>query len=430
VTESQNCLEKAASAEVEMLTFRLANQQFGIEMSSIREIVRLPPITRVPLSPAYVLGVANLRGSVTPVLHGSARLGRARGEFTKSSRVLVLAVGGSTLGFSVDEVNRIVSVRADQIGPASAEESQTSASIVSGMIQHAGATIFKISPEQLAEGEGRASEPAVAISARPSAASLKTEAARKVVVIQIGNEEFGIDIGLVSEVIRHLEPTAAPNAPAHLAGLITLRSEAIPVIDLRALMHRASLREETCSAAAANCAAELRESARRPRASRRWRRASFAECQPDAGVQRECGPSMPRRAGAKKSAELHARRQRLAGGGRNAETAIRMQELAERLAETRAPTRRRIGDRRVLMIETDGARFGSSRGPGDAGARDVPLSMSCKHRRPSSPQERRPGSRRWLISQNPPRLVLLLNLAKKWSGKNRGHARTRPRTEI
>ena len=384
-----------------MLTFRLANQQFGIEMSNIREIVRMPQITRVPLSPDYVLGVANLRGNVTPVLNGSARLGRVPEKFTNSARVLVLAVGGSTLGFSVDEVVRIISVPADQIEVASPQENKTSASMVSGEMQHAGATIFKISPEKLAEGEGKVSSSVVAISAKHSEISRNPEAARKVVVIQIGSEEFGIDIAQVSEVIRFIEPTPAPNAPAFLAGLITVRSEAIPVVDLRALMHRASLREET-SRRTIQLRAEL-EKARdvidRPQMS-----AGFLQ-----NANRMLDVIGVRSASAASLLEKGKALHREISSSRAATASVaRIQEIADRLSEIDHHAAN-DPDRRVLIIETDRSRFGLAVDRVSQ-VLDVPLS-SIQPPPPIIPQS---GVQLEALAhlQNPGRLVLLLNLAE------------------
>lgn len=76
------------------LTFRLGAERFAIPTGAIREIIRLPALTGVPLMPAFLRGVINVRGTVLPVMDLSLRLGLAATVFTKRTCVVILELPG------------------------------------------------------------------------------------------------------------------------------------------------------------------------------------------------------------------------------------------------------------------------------------------------------------------------------------------------
>ena len=94
----------ATEETIELISFEIADQEFCIDIRSVREIRGWTPATRIPNSPPYVLGVINLRGSVMPVLDLRYRLGL--GETTASSRHVFVVVqdGDRVAGLMVDAV--------------------------------------------------------------------------------------------------------------------------------------------------------------------------------------------------------------------------------------------------------------------------------------------------------------------------------------
>ena len=102
----------------------------------------MPRIAPVPLSPEYVLGVANLRGNVTAVLNGALRLGHTQEPATADARLLVLSLDGYSLGFGVDEVQRIIRIPSDQIEPLPVGEGKTTRNLASGVIKVGAESVF------------------------------------------------------------------------------------------------------------------------------------------------------------------------------------------------------------------------------------------------------------------------------------------------
>jgi len=103
------------------MTFKLADEEYGLEILKVREIIGLMDITRVPRAPAYISGVINLRGKVIPVVDLRTKFGMARAEATDQTVIIVVqyALEGQdfTMGILVDEVLEVVSIGAEQIEP-------------------------------------------------------------------------------------------------------------------------------------------------------------------------------------------------------------------------------------------------------------------------------------------------------------------------
>lgn len=104
-----------------VVVFQLADEQYGIGIALVREIIRPPVITAVPRTPAYVSGVANLRGRVLPVLDLRLRFGlRATDEPPPAARVIVLEIDGVSVGAAVDAVVEVARIPQTAIEPPGA----------------------------------------------------------------------------------------------------------------------------------------------------------------------------------------------------------------------------------------------------------------------------------------------------------------------
>lgn len=104
-------------AEEQLVTFSLGTEEFGIDIMKVQEIIRIPPITRVPKAPVYVEGVINLRGNVIPVVSLRTRFGMPAHEETDLSRIVVLQVNGKVFGVRVDGVTEVLRLESESIEP-------------------------------------------------------------------------------------------------------------------------------------------------------------------------------------------------------------------------------------------------------------------------------------------------------------------------
>jgi purine-binding chemotaxis protein CheW len=102
---------------MQLVSFRLAQEEYGLEITRVREIILLGAITRVPQTPAYVKGLINLRSTVIPVIDLRIRFGLPECDATDATRIMVVNVGGKTVGIVVDAVSEVLRVSTDQIAP-------------------------------------------------------------------------------------------------------------------------------------------------------------------------------------------------------------------------------------------------------------------------------------------------------------------------
>ncbi len=102
----------------QFLTFRLGNEEYGIEILKVQEIKGYSAITPIPNSPLHIKGVMNLRGSVVPVADLRLRFGMPEQEYTPFTVIIVVKVGPKVVGLIVDAVSDVLDIEASQVESA------------------------------------------------------------------------------------------------------------------------------------------------------------------------------------------------------------------------------------------------------------------------------------------------------------------------
>ena len=105
------------SKEVQLVTFRLGTEEYGINIMQVQEIIRLPAIVWVPKAPSFVEGVINLRNEVIPVIDLAKRLGVSSEDRTDASRVVIANICDNLVGLVVDSVSEVMRIQTDDIEP-------------------------------------------------------------------------------------------------------------------------------------------------------------------------------------------------------------------------------------------------------------------------------------------------------------------------
>ena len=104
-----------SSEAVQYIVVRIGNEQYGIDIQYIDNIVRNQKITRVPKAQPYFKGVINLRGEIIPVMSIRLRLGLEDDEFTDKTRIIIIKIDSSTISVVVDQVKEVVTLVQDNI---------------------------------------------------------------------------------------------------------------------------------------------------------------------------------------------------------------------------------------------------------------------------------------------------------------------------
>ncbi|HKT53918.1 MAG TPA: chemotaxis protein CheW [Caulobacteraceae bacterium] len=110
-------IESPNQALRELITFRVEEQFYSVDIMSVREIRGWTPATPLPQSPAFVRGVINLRGTVLPIVDMAARLGLQDAEPTQRHVIIVVWIHGRLVGLLVDAVCDIITVDEDALQP-------------------------------------------------------------------------------------------------------------------------------------------------------------------------------------------------------------------------------------------------------------------------------------------------------------------------
>jgi purine-binding chemotaxis protein CheW len=109
---------KNTGAAGEYLTFRLGEEEYGIDILRVQEIRSYEAPTRIANAPAFIKGVVNLRGVIVPIVDLRIKLGCTSAEYNAFTVVIVLNVKGRVVGAVVDSVSDVLELAADAIKPA------------------------------------------------------------------------------------------------------------------------------------------------------------------------------------------------------------------------------------------------------------------------------------------------------------------------
>jgi purine-binding chemotaxis protein CheW len=108
--EIANENRQEVSELLQLVSFKMGNEEFGIDILNVKEINRMVNITKIPNSPEYVEGIINLRGQVIPVIDLRTKLGMPKKEADNDTRIVVVDIEGRTVGFLVDAVSEVLRI--------------------------------------------------------------------------------------------------------------------------------------------------------------------------------------------------------------------------------------------------------------------------------------------------------------------------------
>jgi len=139
MTQNQSTLQNGSNIALagKYMTFRLAREEYGLEILKVRELIGLMEITRVPKAPPHVRGVINLRGKVIPVVDLRLKFGMEPTDPTSQTVIIVVQLsaenGGLTMGILVDEVLEVRAITAEDIEPPPNLQGEVTTNFVRGV---------------------------------------------------------------------------------------------------------------------------------------------------------------------------------------------------------------------------------------------------------------------------------------------------------
>ncbi len=248
VAQAPDLAEERQEAARQLVVFALGEERLALPMSAVREIVRPLPLVPVPRAPGFVLGLANLRGRVLPVLDLRRLVGAAPREPDEATRVLVLEWRGSRLGLVVDAVWRVLEAAADALETARGAAAALATDVLAGVVRD-GAEVVQVLDlkalldgrlEEVSAGTGEGPVLEAGEGRHEGAAEAdegEDDGGEQLVAFRVGGQELALRIGEVREIVRLPERVeAVPGAGPHALGLMPLRGRTLPLVSLAALL--------------------------------------------------------------------------------------------------------------------------------------------------------------------------------------------------
>jgi purine-binding chemotaxis protein CheW len=243
--------DDAGAADTHLALFRIADHSFGFRLDDVDEIVRLPALTQMPLSPPSLLGLANLRGAVLPVVSLRRLLGLS--EVAHDDTVRVIVTGrGRPVGFVVDRVETLAALPAGGIEQDDAGAGPVDPAVLDGIVKGAeGCSTIKIlSPERLLRGEfarlgvsapraatGVSISAANPSGAKPSPTAAEPQSHVSLVSFDLGQQEYAVPLERVREIIPFPDQVSeVAGSETAVLGVVTWRDDLLPLVSLRALL--------------------------------------------------------------------------------------------------------------------------------------------------------------------------------------------------
>ncbi|EGJ51890.1 chemotaxis protein CheW [Desulfocurvibacter africanus] len=118
---------------LQLVTFSIAEEEFGVEILLVKEIIRPMSVTKVPNAPAFVEGVINLRGQVIPIIDLRKRFGLATSKLGKDTRIIVVEMSRMRVGFVVDAVSEVLRISAGTVEPPPAMVAGVESEFIKGV---------------------------------------------------------------------------------------------------------------------------------------------------------------------------------------------------------------------------------------------------------------------------------------------------------
>jgi purine-binding chemotaxis protein CheW len=245
--DASDRIEPVAADAGQFVTFHIEQGIFAVPLTEVQEIIRMPDLVHVPLSPGALEGLANLRGSVMAVTSLRRIFDYPVQDCDDATRVVVLN-RGVPAGLVVDRMAAVVSAELSEIEPAAGMDTAIRADFLRGVIRRSGqlGMIMILDPERLTGEQGGQGGPVPKAlvanhggTADNAARTGPNRAAEDVQLVsfEAAGQEYALAIEHVQEIVQMPASIArVPKSDAHVLGIMTLREKLLPLVSLRTML--------------------------------------------------------------------------------------------------------------------------------------------------------------------------------------------------
>jgi purine-binding chemotaxis protein CheW len=149
----EDALRKTEDELLQLVTFNIGSEEFGVEILKVQEIIRTMEITKVPKSPPFVEGVINLRGKVIPIIDLRKRFGLEAKTHDSHTRIIVIEIKQMIVGFVVDSVSEVLRIQSSTVEPPPDIAAGVGSEYIKGVGKLADRLLILLDLDELLTGE-------------------------------------------------------------------------------------------------------------------------------------------------------------------------------------------------------------------------------------------------------------------------------------
>ena len=229
--------------KIELVVFRVGEEEFAIRLLNVKEIIRIPSITKIINCPPVILGLCYLRGALLPVINSRKLFGMADQQWNENSRIIVTEIQQKMVGIVSDAVSEVLRVEEAMIKDPPSSIGKSENGIVNGMLilDHGERIVMILDSEKIIKvGEyetNRTNRQPVLFEKELLQSSIEQVKEEQIIIFHVGNVEYAININHVKEITKLTEIMKIPNSARYIEGLLSIRSQLLAVIHLGKLLN-------------------------------------------------------------------------------------------------------------------------------------------------------------------------------------------------
>jgi|GEM_PF-335380 len=231
-------MSKIGTLDLNVIIFQIGKQNFAFSLDNVKEIIKVPSITPVPLAKSHVAGLINLRGEVIPVLNLREKYKIESYIKSEDARIIIIEKNGFKLGVLVDKVLNISSIDQAQMNECKITTLEEVKAVIKQ--KEGDKLITFIDSDKIVE-ESLVFSVFQKINIESTTSKMdeseqKLSKQERYILAQIDNQNYALNIANIQEIIRFSDYSTVPSEDDDILGIINLRNEIIPIINIQKLL--------------------------------------------------------------------------------------------------------------------------------------------------------------------------------------------------